>query len=685
MTVKEQIENLRKELRAYNHEYYVNDNSAISDFEFDKKLEQLKQLEAAHPEFHDENSPTVRVGGEVTKNFETVKHVYRMYSLDNSYSMEDLLDWEKRILKVVEGEVSYTCELKYDGASISLRYENGAFAKAVTRGDGTQGDDVTTNLRTLKSVPLQITGEDVPAVFEIRGEIVLPWKGFHEMNEQRAADGLELYRNPRNTASGSLKLQDSAEVAKRPLECLLYQLAGTNLPFESQYKSLEKARSWGFKVPQVSQLANSMEEVMKFIEIWDIQRKDLPYETDGVVIKVNSLRQQEELGYTAKAPKWAMAYKFTAEQVSTKLEKITYQVGRTGAITPVANLEPVEISGTTVRRASLHNADQIEKLDVRVGDEVYVEKGGEIIPKIVAVDLSRRPANSEPTIYATHCPECETELIRKEGEAQHFCPNELGCPPQIKGRIQHFISRKAMDIDGIGSETVDQLVEAGMIATYADLYELTVDKILPLERMAQKSAENLVAGVEASKKVPFERVLFGLGIRYVGETVAKKLANHYKTMDALCALPVSEPSADADLFHISEEPLELKVQELNAIPEIGTVIAQSLVDFISDPLNMGTIERLKNHGLQMELSAEQLEGKTDKLLGKSFVISGVFERSRNDLKKLVEDNGGKLSSSISSKTDFLIRGENMGPSKLEKAEKLNINMISEEEFVGMVL
>ncbi len=684
MNIKEQIENLRTELRSYNHDYYVNDDSGISDFEFDKKLEQLQQLEAAHPEFYDANSPTVRVGGEVTKNFETVKHVYRMYSLDNSYSMEDLLDWESRIKKVVDGTINYTCELKYDGASISLRYENGAFAKAVTRGDGTQGDEVTTNVKTLKTVPLQLRGDDVPAQFEIRGEIVLPWKGFHEMNEQRAAAGLELYRNPRNTASGSLKLQDSAEVAKRPLECLLYQLAGTDLPFEDQYSSLEKARSWGFKVPQESVLVNSMEEVMEFIEVWDKKRKDLPYETDGVVIKVNSLRQQEELGYTAKAPKWAMAYKFTAEQVSTRLEKITYQVGRTGAITPVANLEPVEISGTTVRRASLHNADQIEKLDIRVGDEVYVEKGGEIIPKIVAVDLSLRPENSEPTIYATHCPECETELERKEGEAQHFCPNELGCPPQIKGRIQHFISRKAMDIDGIGSETVDQLVEAGMIATYADLYELTVDKVLPLERMAQKSAENLVAGVEASKNVPFERVLFGLGIRYVGETVAKKLANHYKSMDALCALPTKAESAATDLFNVAPEPLEEKVQELNAIPEIGSVIAQSIVDFIADPINMGTVERLKNHGLQMELSAEQLEGKTDKLVGKSFVISGVFERSRNELKKLVEDNGGKLSSSISSKTDYLIRGENMGPSKLEKAEKLKIQMISEEEFVGMV-
>ncbi|ARN77838.1 DNA ligase (NAD(+)) LigA [Nonlabens spongiae] len=683
MTPKEQITSLREELRHYNHEYYVNDNSEISDFEFDKKLEQLKQLEAAHPEYFDPSSPSVRVGGEVTKNFETVVHKYRMYSLDNSYSLQDLKDWEKRIKKIVDGPVEYVCELKYDGASISLRYENGAFAKAVTRGDGSQGDEVTTNVRTINSVPLKLKGDDIPKEFEIRGEIVLPWEGFNAMNAAREKEGLDLYRNPRNTASGSLKLQDSAEVAKRPLECLLYQLAGDDLPIVTQYEGLERARSWGFKVPQESVLAKDLDEVMRYIEKWDVERKNLPYETDGVVIKVNSLRQQEELGFTAKAPKWAMAYKFSTEQVSTRLEKITYQVGRTGAVTPVANLSPVEISGTTVRRASLHNADQIEKLDIREGDEVYVEKGGEIIPKIVAVDLSKRPDDSQPTVYAIHCPECDTELIRKEGEAQHFCPNEMGCPPQIKGRIQHFISRKAMDIDGIGAETVDQLVEAGLIATYADLYELTVDKVLPLERMAQKSAENMVNGIEASKKVPFERVLFALGIRYVGETVAKKLAYHYKSMDALMKMPEREHNS-TDLFSQATDAATEKVEELNAIPEIGRVIAQSVCDFIQDPLHRGTVQRLKEYGLQMEIAAEQLEGKTDVLAGKSFVISGVFERSRNELKKMVEDNGGKLSSSISGKTDYLIRGKNMGPSKLEKAGKLGIPMISEEEFLGMV-
>ncbi len=684
MSPEEQILALRNELREHNYNYYVNDNPTISDFEFDKKLEQLKQLEAANPEFFDPNSPSVRVGGEITKNFETVKHEYRMYSLDNSYSKEDLLDWEQRLRKIVDGPIEYVCELKYDGASISLRYEKGVFVKAVTRGDGTQGDNVTANVRTIKSVPLKLRASEVPDKFEIRGEIVLPWQGFHKMNQEREAQGLELYRNPRNTASGSLKLQDSSIVAQRPLECLLYQLAGDNLPVQSQYDSLNLARDWGFKAPAESQLVQSIDEVLQYIEHWDVARKDLPYETDGVVIKVNSLQQQEELGFTAKAPRWAMAYKFAAEQVSTRLNEITYQVGRTGAITPVANLEPVEISGTTVKRASLHNADQIEKLDIRVGDEVYVEKGGEIIPKIVAVELTKRPDNSHPTEYATRCPECDTELVRKEGEAQHFCPNELGCPPQIKGRIEHFISRKAMDIDGIGAETVGQLVDAGLISNYADLYDLTVEQVLPLERMAQKSAENMINGIQASKQIPFERVLFALGIRYVGETVAKKLAKHYKSMDALIALPEVPDKENLDLFADVSSPIEKKLEELTAIPEIGDRIAQTVVEFIVDERQQAILERLKNAGLQFSLSEEQLEGQTDKLVGKSFVVSGVFEMSRNDLKKLIEDNGGKVSSSLSSKTDFLIRGDKMGPSKLDKAEKLGITMISEQEFLKML-
>jgi DNA ligase (NAD+) len=689
MDTKTQIESLRIELRDHNYNYYVNDNASISDFEFDKKLEQLKVLETAHPEFYDATSPSLRVGGEITKNFNTVKHRNRMYSLDNSYNRDDLEEWEKRLQKAVDGELEYVCELKYDGASISLHYENGIFVQAVTRGDGTQGDDVTANVRTIKSVPLQLKGDDIPAQFEIRGEIVLPWEGFHKMNEEREAQGLELYRNPRNTASGSLKLQDSAVAASRPLECLLYQLIGDNLPFVTQQQGLEAARRWGFKVPVQSTLVKGIDGVLEFVDHWDVARKDLPYVTDGVVIKVNKLQNQEELGFTAKSPRWAMAYKFSAEQVSTRLEEITYQVGRTGAITPVANLEPVEISGTTVKRASLHNADQIERLDVRVGDEVFVEKGGEIIPKIVAVDLSKRPENSQPTVYTTNCPECGTDLVRTEGDAKHFCPNEMGCPPQVKGRIEHFISRKAMDIDGIGSETVDQLVEAGLITNYADLYDLQYEQIIPLDRMAEKSAKNMLAGIEASKQIPFERVLFGLGIRYVGETVAKKLARHYKSMEALMAMPEVSENKESDLS--SEAMMDEsafakaeKLQELSAVPEIGERIAESVIEFITNPAQVKLMERLTESGVQFSLSEEELSNRSDELGGKSFVISGVFEISRNDLKKMIEDNGGKVSSSLSAKTDYLIRGENMGPSKLEKAEKLEIKMISEQEFLGMV-
>lgn len=681
MTPQELIASLRQQLHEHNYLYYVKDAPVISDFEFDKLLEQLKQLEAAHPAYADPNSPSVRVGGAVTKNFTTVPHEYRMYSLDNSYNREDLLEWEQRLRKVIDGDIQYVCELKYDGASISLRYEKGAFVKAVTRGDGTQGDDVTNNVRTIKSVPLQLRGADIPDKFEIRGEIVLPWDGFHKMNEERAAQGLELYRNPRNTASGSLKLQDSMLVAQRPLECLLYQLAGDNLPVKQQYDSLQLARDWGFKVPEQSKLVHSIDEVLEYVAHWDQARKELPYETDGVVIKVNNLRQQEELGFTAKAPRWAMAYKFAAEQVSTVLEEITYQVGRTGAITPVANLAPVEISGTTVKRASLHNADQIEKLDIRVGDTVYVEKGGEIIPKIVAVDLSKRPNNLQATTYIENCPECQTPLSRSEGEAQHFCTNTMGCPPQIKGRIEHFISRKAMDIDGLGAETVGQLVDEGLISNYADLYDLTVDQVLPLERMAQKSAENMINGIAASKNIPFERVLFALGIRYVGETVAKKLAKHYKSLSALMKMPESQ---GADLFSGDAFAKAEKLQELTAIPEIGERIAQSVIEFITDQQQIQIIDRLSKSGLKFELSEDQLANQSDKLSGKSFVVSGVFEMSRNDLKKLIEDNGGKVSSSLSSKTDYLVRGDKMGPSKLEKAEKLSITMISEQEFLFLI-
>ena len=663
MTIEEQILALRNELQTHNHSYYVLDTPTISDFDFDQKLKQLEALEAAHPEFDDPNSPTHRVGGAVTKNFETIVHEHRMYSLDNSYSKEDLEDWESRVKKMVDGEVNYTCELKYDGASISLTYENGELLKAVTRGDGLQGDDVTTNIKTIKTVPLKLKG-DYPAKFDIRGEIVLPWEGFHAMNAEREELGFELYRNPRNTASGSLKLQDSAEVARRPLQCLLYNITGNNLGIATQMDSLQKARDWGFRVPEAAKLAKNIDEVLEFINHWDVARHDLPYETDGVVVKVNGLQQQEELGYTAKAPRWAMAYKFKAEQVSTRLREITYQVGRTGAITPVANLDPVELAGTTVKRASLHNADQIERLDIREGDEVFVEKGGEIIPKIIAVDLTKRPENSQPTIYITECPECSTPLVRKEGEAQHYCPNDMGCPTQIVGRIQHFISRKAMDIDGLGGETVALLVKEGLITNYADLYELTVAQLLPLDRMAQKSAENLVNGVQASVKIPFEKVLFGLGIRYVGETVAKKLAKHYKSIDAI---------------------ISATEEELVAVDEIGSKIAESVVAFFAKAEHITLIQRLQSHGIQLEISAEKLANQSDKLAGYIFVVSGVFEMPRNELKKLIEDNGGKVSSSISSKTTYVVAGDKMGPSKLQKAESLGVTIISEEEFLNLVV
>ncbi len=664
MTTEEKIQQLREQLRKHNYNYYVLNQSVISDYDFDMKLKELQDLEQKYPEFYDANSPTLRVGGEITKKFETSVHEFPMYSLSNSYSKTDLEDWEKRVKKLIDGEVNYTCELKYDGASISITYENGSLKKAVTRGDGIQGDDVTSNVKTINSVPLKLKGE-YPEKFNIRGEIVLPYEGFAKLNAERVENGEEPYANPRNTAAGTLKLQDSAEVAKRPLDCLLYNLTGEHLPLKTQFEGLEKAREWGFKVPKESILAKNHSEVMEFIEYWNEHRHELPYEIDGIVLKVNSLQQQDELGYTAKSPRWAMAYKFKAEQVSTKLNKITYQVGRTGAITPVANLQPVQLAQTTVKRASLHNADQIEKLDVREGDIVFVEKGGEIIPKIIGVDFTKRDPNSKETQYLENCPECGTELVRNEGEAQHYCPNYRGCPPQIIGRIQHFISRKAMDIEGLGGETVVLLVKNGLIENYADLYELKKEDILPLERMAEKSADNLISGIEKSKEIPFERVLFALGIRYVGETVAKKLAKHYKNVNALA---------------------ESTFEELTKVDEIGERIAESVIAFFASEENRNLLERLKEYGVQLEISKEKLANQTDKLTGQSFVVSGVFEKiSRSELKKLIEDNGGKISSSISAKTGFLIAGENMGPSKLAKAEKLGTKIISEEDFLKLLV
>lgn len=661
MPILETIQKLRAELNQHNYNYYVLDNPTISDYEFDIKLKELQDLEAKHPEYFDENSPTQRVGGAITKNFETIAHKYRMYSLDNSYSREDLLDWVNRCQKILgDVELAFTCELKYDGASISITYENGKIKRALTRGDGFQGDDVTNNIKTIKSVPLQLKG-DFPSEFEIRGEIILPLDGFEKMNQELIEIGETPYSNPRNTASGSLKLQDSSEVAKRPLDCLLYGLVGANLNLNSQFEGLTKAAEWGFKVPKQSKLVHSIEEVFEFIDYWDMHRHELPYETDGVVVKINDLHFQDELGYTAKSPRWAIAYKFKAEQVSTVLNSISYQVGRTGAITPVANLEPVQLAGTIVKRASLHNADQIEKLDVRIGDEVYVEKGGEIIPKIIGV--AKRGNQENPTQYITHCPECQTELIRNEGEAQHYCPNFYGCPPQIIGRIQHFITRKAMDIEGLGGETVALLFNAGLVQNYSDLYELKKEEIIVLDRMAEKSADNLLKGIEKSKEIPFDRVLYALGIRYVGETVAKKLAKHYKTIDNL---------ATATLL------------DLVAVDEIGERIAQSVIDFFQNSKNIEIINRLKSFGIQFELN-EVNTNVSNKLEGKIIVVSGVFELfSRDELKKAIEDNGGKVGSSISSKTDFVIAGDNMGPAKLEKAKQLNIPIITEFQFSEMI-
>ena len=664
MSTLESIQSLRKELEMHNYNYYVLDKPTISDFEFDTKLKQLQDLEDQNPQFFDENSPTQRVGGTITKNFETTKHKFRMYSLDNSYSKEDLLDWEKRCQKVLgDVHLEYVCELKYDGASISITYENGVLKKAVTRGDGFQGDDVTNNIRTIKSVPLKLNG-NYPDFFEIRGEIILPLEGFEKMNQELIEIGETPYSNPRNTASGSLKLQDSAEVAKRPLECLLYSIITDEKVVDTQFEGLELARNLGFKVPEHSKHVRNIDEVFEFINYWDTHRHNLPYETDGVVVKVNEVFHQEELGYTAKSPRWAMAYKFKAEQVSTVLNSISYQVGRTGSITPVANLEPVQLAGTIVKRASLHNADQIEKLDIRLNDTVFVEKGGEIIPKIISVDLSKRKEDSEQVNYITHCPECETELVRTEGEANHYCPNFYGCPPQIIGRIQHFISRKAMDIDGLGGETVALLFNAGLIKDYADLYDLTKEQIIPLERMAEKSAENLINGVAASKNIPFESVLYALGIRYVGETVAKKLAKHYQNIDAI---------ANATLL------------DLMLVDEIGEKIAQSVVLFFENEKNIEIINRLKNKGIQLEMNEKNSTFISNVLENQIFVVSGVFELySRDELKKAIEDHGGKVGSSISSKTNYVIAGDNMGPAKLEKANKLGVKIINEIEFNKLI-
>lgn len=659
----EQIKLLRADLHRHNYNYYILDSPEISDYEFDQKMKKLQDLEAKYPDAVDPNSPTQRVGGSVTKEFETVVHNQPMYSLSNTYSIEEIKDWIDRIKKRIgEVSMSFTCELKFDGASINLTYKNGKLTRAATRGDGVQGDDVTQNIKTLPTVPLELRG-DFPDFFEIRGEVVLPWHAFNLLNKEKEALGEPTYKNPRNTASGSLKLQDSALVAKRGLECYSYAIAGKGLTFNTQFEVLKKARSWGFMVPQSAKQCHSQKEIFDFLAYWDIQRAQLPYEIDGVVIKVNELDFQDQLGYTAKSPRWAIAYKFQAEQVSTTLLEVQYQVGRTGAITPVASLEPIQISGTTVRRASLHNADQIEKLDLRLGDNVFVEKGGEIIPKIIGVASQQRGREEAKVQFIKNCPECGSWLIREKGEAQHYCPNKNGCTPQLIGRIQHFISRKAMDISGIGAETVVQLFEAGLIRDSADLYNLTLNDLIGLERMAQKSAQNLVDGVAQSKKQPFPKVLFALGIRYVGETVAKKLAKQFKSMDALA--------------NASEESL-LQTEE------IGDRIAASLQSFFKDPHHKEYIKRLEASGLNFD-QKETAASLPQILAGKRIVISGVFEQfSRKELGEKIESFGGILVGSISAKTDYLVAGENMGPSKRAKADRLKITILNEKAFLELI-
>lgn len=659
--IRHRIEELRSELNRHNHKYYVENAPEISDYDFDLLMRELQELEKAHPEYSDPNSPTVRVGSDLSQAFKSATHRFPMLSLSNTYSLEELLEFMTRIEKEV-GQVEYVCELKFDGTAISLSYENGALVRAVTRGDGVRGDEVTDNVRTIRSVPLKLQGEGWPALFEIRGEILMPYASFERLNREREERGENLFANPRNAAAGTLKQQSSAVVARRGLDCTLYQMAGENLPFSSHWENLQRAREWGFKVSDHMQICRTKQEVEDFITRWDEQRKELPYPTDGVVIKVNRYADQRALGFTAKAPKWAVAYKFKAEQALSELLSVDFQVGRTGAITPVANLEPVHLAGTTVKRASLHNAEQISQLDLRIHDRVYVEKGGEIIPKVVGVELSLRPAESRPFQYIDHCPICHTPLVRYEGEAKHYCPNSLSCPPQILGRIVHFIGRKAMDIEGLGEETIELLYNQGLIKNAADLYDLRPEQLSSLPRLGEKSAENIIRSIRGSLEIPFPRVLFALGIRFVGETTAKYLAAHFRTLDRV---------------------MEATREELVEAEEVGEKIADAILEYFADERNRELIGRLRRAGIRTE--AEEMCLSSERLKGLQIVISGSFERhSRDELKALIEAHGGKNLAAVSGNADYLLAGAKMGPAKLKKAEQLGVKIISEAEFEAMI-
>ena len=664
MNTQHQIELLRKELEQHNHNYYVLSAPTISDFEFDMKLKELEKLEEENPQFFDENSPTQRVGSDISKEFKQVAHRYPMLSLSNGYSEGEVADFYERVRKALNEDFELVCELKYDGASISLIYENGKLAQAVTRGDGEKGDDITANIRTIRTIPLRLLGSDFPQTFEVRGEVLMPWAVFEELNKERERQEEPLFANPRNATSGTLKQQNPAIVASRKLDAYLYYMLGENLPADNHWDNLNKAREWGFKVSDAVKKCATLEEVFAFIRHWDVERKNLPVANDGIVIKVNSLRQQRNLGFTAKSPRWALAYKFQAEKALTRLLSVSYQVGRTGVVTPVADLEPTLLSGTVVKRASLHNADIIEALDLHYNDMVFVEKGGEIIPKIVGVDKEARFMLGDQVRFIKRCPECGATLVRVNGEAAHYCPNEDGCPPQITARMIHFVSRKAMNIEGLGEETINLLYQKGLVKDVADFYSLTRKELVPLERMGEKSAQNIFDGLEKSKEIPFERVLFALGIRHIGETIAKKLAKSLQNIDNL---------------------MSATVEQLVEIDEIGERIAQSLVTYFENPKHCQLVERLREKGLQFELSEDAQSKISDKLNGVTIVISGTFEKhSRDELKELIEQNGGKNVGSISKKTDFLLAGENMGPAKLEKAQKLNLKIISEDVFLQMI-